>query len=170
MDRLFAVPELGPEDDYLARSDAPRRTSAVGKASELAAIARLLAMGHRVAVPVVDDDGVDFVVDYRTTVQVKSTGTFSVRPEQGQYGEYRFDFAGSQNTSRAGSKFRPIRAEVLVFHARPEDMWWIVPRYALLEAGVSQRVNFRPEPRIRCRAGDLSDQWLDAWHVFGEVD
>jgi hypothetical protein len=33
-------------------------------------IARLLEIGHKIATPVVDDDGVDLIVNYRITVQV----------------------------------------------------------------------------------------------------
>lgn len=53
--------------------DAGVTTSASGMATQMEVVAELLRRGHKVAVPVVDDDGVDLVVNYCVKVQVKFT-------------------------------------------------------------------------------------------------
>jgi hypothetical protein len=124
--RLF---DIGP----LPRPEKPERIETRhrrGAMSEHLAIVALLRRGHNVAVPVVDDDGVDLVVDYRTTVQVKSS-------------RYRkkaaaWVFSTSGGTYSANGEWRPSRsrpAQIYLCHAPLEPAWWIVPMRWLREAG-----------------------------------
>lgn len=74
VESLFDVDAYLPEieqdvDDYPIHRGYMRR----GHIAEQWAIAECLERGFHVAVPVVDDDGVDLIVNYRNTVQVKST-------------------------------------------------------------------------------------------------
>jgi PD-(D/E)XK endonuclease len=126
------------------------RAVALGKAAEMDAIGRLLRLGHRVAVPVCDDDGVDLVVDYRVTVQVKSTGCFAgphgypmVSLQKGRRGQ----------RSRGGSV---VRSHVDVFAVYAVDVgWWVIPREAM--------------PRTGLWLGPRYEQWREAWEIFGRV-
>lgn len=56
----------------------PRSYAAMGVAAEMMLVAALLERGHKVALPVVDDDGVDLIVDYRKLVQVKTSASRDV--------------------------------------------------------------------------------------------
>lgn len=74
--RLFDLGSLAAKPIPEAHEAA--RYQSLGVAAEHAAIARLLDLGHKVAVPVTDDDGVDLIVNYRWTVQVKSAAKRNV--------------------------------------------------------------------------------------------
>ena len=129
-------------------------SGAIGAVSEHLVVARLLDLGRRVAIPVVDDDGVDLVVDYRTTVQVKSSVC-------GAGETYRFAF-----TTR-----RPNRADVFVLHGRDPEAWWIVPGDVIRSYGgaaaISIALNPCAAPRRKHRFTECWE-YRDAWHVFDE--
>lgn len=93
-------------------------SSAFGAKAVHLAIAELLRRGHRVAVPVVDDDGVDLVVDYRVTVQVKSASLRVARPVLGySYPAFKW-FLGTKRRT----------ADVFLLHAAGDerDRWFVV--------------------------------------------
>lgn len=151
MDGLFDVASSVAVN---AAPDGRWASSATGKVSELAATARLLALGRKVAVPVVDDDGVDLVVDYRVRVQVKS----ALAPKTWEtvsgyeYSAYRFD-----------SKRGWSNADVFVLHGQDADRWWVVPAAALI--GLGRSVSFYEGPG-RGRARAIAARYEDAWDVF----
>lgn len=130
---------------------------AIGRASEFEVIARLLRSGHKVAVPVVDDDGVDLVVNYRTTVQVKMSGVFQVaqgpNPEKYQYNIFK-------------SPSKTWNADVFIFHGVGPlgDTWWVIPAGVLADYGHSSSQSLRP-PTV-ANPTPRWHEWIDAWHVF----
>lgn len=135
---IFALPELEHED---ARAGNPLRD---GRVSEQLAIARLLTLGHHVAVPVIDDDGVDLIVNYRLKVQVKSS---SLR-DGGERVFYRFATAPMRSGGR-----RDAHVDVYVLHGRDTDEWWVVSA-----ANLRTMASFSRSP------GSTLDK--DAWGVF----
>lgn len=135
---IFALPELEHE---AARAGNPLRD---GRVSEQLVIAKLLTLGHHVAVPVIDDDGVDLIVNYRFKVQVKS----SCLRDKGDERVYRFATA----PSRAGGR-RDAHVDVYVLHGRDTDEWWVV-----------SAANLQTMARFSRTPGSTLDK--DAWHVF----
>lgn len=115
MDRLFEVEQqngssgLGPG------------MLTIGAASEHLAIARLLELGHRVAVPVVDDDGVDLIVNYRVTVQVKS----SQLHDRGD-GFFCYRFWVTPERGSEHPRTRDLHVDVFLLHGRETNEWWVV--------------------------------------------
>lgn len=99
--------------------------SAVGLLGEQLAIVELMRRGHKVAVPIVDDDGVDLVVNYRLRVQVKSSGLQRVEPKRGYV---YYQYAWSQlNRSRGKCDFFLLHALAV----DGADRWWVVPAGAM---------------------------------------
>jgi hypothetical protein len=142
-----------------------------GKLSELRAILRLLDLGRKVAVPVVDDDGVDLVVDYRHRVQVKSAG----RASWPNGNTYTFAGGGTWYLADGTRKHGGLalsEPDFLLCHAVPIDTWWVVPLPWLREVGfhagsklaLSLRVSRKP---LRPDLHRLSAECLEAWHLFG---
>jgi hypothetical protein len=126
-------------------------TSAKGTASEYGAIAKLLRLGHKVAVPVVDDDGVDLIVNYRTLVQVKSTTSRHVVTGYPVLSPGRW--VRDTRSDRA-PKFRSIAEHVDIVVIEATDVgWWVMPRDV-----IGGKRNFSLGPR--------ADQWRDAWSLF----
>lgn len=99
--------------------------AAVGLLGEQLAIVELMRRGFKVAVPVVDDDGVDLVVNYRLRVQVKSSGRQRVEPLRGYV---YYQYAWSQlDRSRGKCDFFALHA----LAADRSDRWWVVPAAAM---------------------------------------
>lgn len=113
--------------------------------SESLAVAKLLAEGHKVAQPVVDDDGVDLVVDYSTLVQVKGAG--------------QFDRSGFINVtiSYNGKPYLRPHVHVLIVHARNIDQWWVLPVAAV-------------KAKKHLRLGPQYDEYKDAWHLLNDPE
>lgn len=165
--RLFALPDPVVADSH---SDG-MTTSHRGAVSEYLAIAKLLELGHRVAVPVVDDAGVDLIVDYRTTVQVK------MRTEATEPGGNSFPFPlGRGRYRRDGEYVRGLKgggnqADILLCHAVAPDAWWVIPWAWLFESGwTTDTLGFglTLEPTRASKYGALSQRTREAWHLFGE--
>jgi hypothetical protein len=139
-------------ETLVASRDAPSQfTRAAGASSEMLVVSRLLLLGHRVALPVLDDDGVDLIVDHRTTVQVKSAA-------QVRHGGYLF----------CGGHGLPLlrsHVDVVVLHGREGDHWWVVPTSVLRNAGVGKTVRI-PIPGMDPSRQPRFAEWLDAWPVF----
>lgn len=125
-------------------------SSADGAVAEHEAIARLLSLGHKVAVPVVDDDGVDLIVNYRVPVQVKWTSQNDPAgfPRM-QLGRWVRAHPGAPKRFRGA-----IAPHVLVVLVRVARVgWYVVPADRL--RGL-RNVSFG-----RCR-----DEWREAWDLF----
>jgi hypothetical protein len=114
-------------------------------------VSRLLLLGHRVALPVLDDDGVDLIANHRTTVQVKSAG-------QVKHGGYLF-------VGGHGLPLLRSHVDVVILHGREGDHWWVVPTAVLRNAGVGKTVRV-PVPGLDERRTQRFAEWLDAWSVF----
>src|SRR4051812_22007468 len=67
-DRLFAMLPESVDAGLVVEKNYAR----IAKAVEMMLAAKLMLLGHHVAIPL-EDDGVDLIVDYRVGVQVKST-------------------------------------------------------------------------------------------------
>lgn len=129
-----------------------------GKLAEHALIVRLLELGHKVAVPVVDDDGVDLVVNYSMLVQVKAS---SQRLAGGGL-NVPLHCVGrhAKETKQYGRGRRHIAAHVgiLAVYALDSSAWWLIPREQ-----VGSRTTLRLAEYDRTQG--LS-AWRDAWWVF----
>jgi hypothetical protein len=126
--------------------------SATGAVAELVAQGILIDRGHKVAVPVVDDDGVDLIVDYRTLVQVKTTGM--VNGSGVPYIHFkRNSYRRRQDGTRVarGGEGIPAHVDVLLILVR-DIGWYVVPRESAPASGVV--------------FGPGMDQWREAWSVF----
>lgn len=171
VERLFEVDDIQRE----TQTSMSVQTMIDGYISESEAINRLLALGHKVAKPVIDDDGVDLIVNYRTTVQVKSRQRMKGR-DGSLTGSYAFGLPGKARRYRSNGETvygRPHAefADVLMCHARDIDVWWIVRREDLRFAGLSptsQAISFRPEPSSESRYSQINVLAREAWHVFDE--
>ncbi len=158
MERLFEVESAEADDLGVSHW---RSLSTQGQVSEILCAAKLLELGHRVAVPIVDDDGVDLVVNYRTTVQVKSSGLhdlFSGKSQEGRY--YFFVFGGLAEA---------WHADVLILRGvtAARDFWWVLPR-DVVPRGRGKRSYSVAPPGFARRAGfsTLVAPFLDKWEVF----
>jgi len=114
-------------------------------------VAILLRRGHKVAVPVVDDDGVDLIVDYAWTVQVKSRQRMppgrTPHLTLAQTGTRR-NLAGVARTRRSA-----VRPHVDVFAIWVESAgWWVIPREAMSEWSIT--------------LGPQFDCYRDGWDLF----
>lgn len=168
--RLFALPEPEPDAWEARLDDFGPTTTLRGALSEMRAIQVLLERGFKVAIPVVDDDGVDMVVNYRRTVQVKSSARMG---HAGRFPSWHFGFTASWNYRKDGSRsYRPqsATADFWVCHAVPVDAWWIVPREALLETGFRVKpgsaFSLSTEPTNQRKYGALSARCRDAWELL----
>lgn len=139
------------------REDESRPNLVFGALSELRAAELLIERGHRVAKPIVDDFGVDLIVDYDRkpiTVQVKATRTNAT--------------ARRVNSSPIW-QFRPLTvaptAAIVMFHVRPIDAWWIVPAEEIV-LGKSIRMIERRLRATRSDAAHDFDPWRDRWDLF----
>lgn len=133
------------------------QSSALGAAVEHAVIGRLLEAGRKVAVPVVDDDGVDLVVDYAVKVQVKSCAGLRSRSDGNVKWEFDGRTPGRDGRSHDGNagRRRVVVADVFVFFAREERIWWVVPAAEVRGS------------RFKITPGGANDaRWRDAWNVF----
>lgn len=143
-----------------------RNTTLDGALSERAAIDVMLRLGFKVAVPIVDDDGVDLVVNYRHTVNVKSSR------RRGKPG-HTWVFNSGRVVYRAdGSRrysTRPPTAGFIICHAVPIDAWWIVPRERLEAAGHGRgdyAFSLSSAPRYRTKYSAIAADCRDAWHLL----
>jgi hypothetical protein len=163
-DRLFDLTSYAPAvEESEARLVPGTRTGCI---SEHLAIVELLKRGHKVAVPVVDDEGIDLVVDYRTTVQVKSANN----PQRsGQGNAWVFSLGGVKWKANGAKNYRrPLEAQVHMFHAVTADAWWIVPTQWLLEAGLGEStmgISLTLNPG-RSKYASLSRTCRDAWDLL----
>ena len=133
-----------------------------GCISEHLAIAELLQRGHTVAVPVVDDEGIDLIVDYRTTVQVKSGS------QQGVGNSWNFSIGHSKYKANGARHYRRcLEAQVFIFHAVPIAAWWIIPTRWILEAGIGEciGISLTASPG-KTKYGNLSRTCRDAWDLL----
>jgi len=112
-------------------------SSAAGQAAELLLAARLLQRGHRVAVPIVDDDGVDLVVDYRLSVQVK------LAERNGHGWRVKLRHHGQQI-------IRP-HVNVLAAYVPEIDTWWHIPIKGMTNTSA---------------IGLIESSWREAWDVY----
>lgn len=110
--QLFVIPE-GPAD--LAVPSNAMDSLAIGTAAEMLLVAELLKRGNKVALPVVDDDGVDLIVNYRLAVQVKS----------------RTQGTSKKNPISISLAFRE-HVDVLAIYLADIHAWWHVPRDEIL--------------------------------------
>lgn len=141
--QLFEVPEAE------RASRVGVSTSAVGMASQMDVVATLLRLGHKVAVPVVDDDGVDLVVDYRWKVQVKFTSLVSANG-------LPILAATRMVRARKGGvvKWRTVAAHVDVLVCVVAGVGvYVMPAAVVMD---KRNVSF----------GASMDQWREAWSVF----
>jgi hypothetical protein len=138
-----------------------------GALSEFAAIVELMRRGHKIAVPLVDDDGVDLIVDYHVKVQVKSSAAPLRKGESWQFGFTRGRYLA--DGSRIYEQHR-LGADVLICHAVPIDAWWIIPIERLREFGfgveMKHAISLSANPLINSRYAALATECRDAWDVF----
>jgi hypothetical protein len=145
--RLFDLPaiEQGKQGDTA-------RYQALGISAEMLLVSRLLELDHKLAIPVTDDDGIDVIVNYRTTVQVKSSGK---RTDSGCL-QVSLQTTRAAERHRSHGQLRP-HVDVLAVYARDTRSWWFIPR-----AEVKARGNLL----IREHGTTHYAQWHEAWHVF----
>jgi hypothetical protein len=159
-DRLFDTHDLVECSD-LARDDEAITSSAFGAIAEQEAIVELVKRGHRVAVPVVDDHGVDLVVNYRVAVQVKATTT---RFESGHV--HVSLFSGKEN----GEKVPGLREHVdaLIVRVPTEDAWFIFPRSVLEEVNAYRKTGMAFHLTAAGTRGisRVLASYRDRWDVF----
>jgi hypothetical protein len=138
-------------------------TSCVGALAEYLAIVRLLELGHKVARPVVDDDGVDLWVGYSPMikVQVKSANF------RDSYGCLRLPIRNG-NSPRMREHI-----DVLMVFARDSGSWWIIPMDFLKSTGgiPSSLCLSEHAPAVPRRGDDrhLFSEWFEAWWVFDSL-
>jgi hypothetical protein len=154
MQKLFEIPEAErTQETHLAA-----RFQALGTAAEYILVARLLELGHKVALPVTDDDGVDMIVNYKTKVQVKSSANR--------------DAAGQLHVSITSRRFSERRdrhtyigrnIDVIAVHARDSGAWWLVPRSHLPIKTTTLKLTEHPGMNRRASSASM---FRDAWHVF----
>lgn len=153
---LFALPSL-------PQASAPEHVGqATGAVAEMRLVAELLERGHKVAIPVVDDDGVDLIVNYSLTVQVKSTVCTKADKQRPNSKTLLLDLAraGRKHTDPAARRPRNMLADhidVLAVFGRDTGTWWFVPRAAI---GTRKRLTFSDDPK------SVFGAWRDAWEVF----
>jgi hypothetical protein len=160
-DRLFDIP-ADVEVPDLSRRAPKSNPSTVGAIAEQEAILELVKRGYPVAVPVVDDEGVDLIVNYRTTVQVKST---SRRHPRG--GGYRVGLWSGRNDGKRVSGLRD-HVDCLILRVPIEDAWLIVPRAALEAANAyrSDALSFHVHPSGNSGQASALATYRDRWDVF----
>jgi hypothetical protein len=174
--RLF---DIGLYEVETADEELPSATSSLsGKLSEMLAAHHLMARGHEVYGPMVDDRGVDLlVVDGRlaTRVQVKNSGTYSHAP-RGTSNSFSFSLA--RGRYRASGEYiierQGLKADFFVCHAVPINAWWVIPRDWLLECGfdparhtaISLRDCTAVNRQIQTKYNRLSTDCRDAWHLI----
>ena len=127
--------------------------SALGMAAETLLISELLERGHKVAVPVIDDDGVDLIVNYTLKIQVKSTAI------RNSAGALKVELCRSCYRNAGGeARDRSIKAhvDILAVFARDHREWWFVPRHALRS---SKRLSLAD-------SSPTYGAWREAWDVF----
>lgn len=132
--------------------------SRIAKAVEMMAAAKLMLLGHHVAVPL-EDDGVDLIVDYRWCVQVKCSS------ERDSYGRLKVKLNKSTR-GRRGVYLNP-HVNALVVFARDTERWWVVPLSAFRSGVPSQFEVTEHLAPARTKLSELSS-FLDAWWVFDE--
>jgi hypothetical protein len=153
---LFGVgSEPGPSSDGGAAARLYRESSRRGKLAEQLAIVELLERGHSVALPVVDDDGVDLVVNYRLRVQVKSCQEKAWESVPG------YPYRGFSWSVKPGRK---NKADVFLFYGRLESggRWFVVPVSILRD--VASVVNLYVGSRRGLSA--VLPQYENRWELF----
>ena len=150
-DRLFAVPKNVTETAFAPGHS--RWSASIGAIGEARLVAELLWRGHKVARPVSDDDGVDLVVNYRTTVQVKTCARPRKVHGKSQFPHYHF------NLSRP-DRWLASHIDVIALHAVDAGYWWLLPRHVI---GTQKGI------QVPVAAGkSFAAQWREAWDVFDQ--
>jgi hypothetical protein len=144
MERLFDLPALEVEAHDSARFQA------LGTAAEHVLIGRLLELGHRIATPVTDDDGVDLIVNYTTLVQVKSSS------KRNTNGMLTVSLNGRRSSERNGRGYIRQHIDIIAVYARDSRAWWFIPRDVIVGARNSITLSEYGRDSI----------WHEAWHVF----
>ncbi len=131
-------------------------SSAHGALAEQLAIVELLRRGHRVAVPVVDDDGVDLVVNYHLRVQVKN----AMRKTQnlGPGGTYPYE------GFKWSSQYAWSEADIFILHGEEAagSRWFIVPAFAITGHGKTLSMYDAPSAHAASAARTVAlheDRW-----------
>lgn len=144
---------LWPNEGLRVAARPAVESSAYGKIAELRAIDELIRRGHKVAIPVVDDDGVDLVVDYRTTVQVKTSHRRLMETAPG-YSYGAFSWGSGRN--------REFRADIYLLHAAGAtgDRWWVVPA-DVLRGRCAGQINMYLESKrgLSATLREFEDRW-----------
>ena len=141
------------------RDDSSRPNLTIGALSELRAAELLIERGHRVAKPIVDDFGIDLIVDYHRgsaiTVQVRCSRA-----------KANLKYTHSSNPVWRFRAFeRSIAADIVMFHVRPLGAWWIAPR----DVVPMRKVITCMEKRVRTLRRDATydmDPWRERWDLF----
>lgn len=170
--RLFDLPKtvLTVEDAVsLGGIDRAERLArlARGTMSEHAAIVRLLERGHKVAKPVLDDEGADLWIDCRYRLQVKASTSSS----HGRGNTWRFigrSYYYRADGSRGVHGADVHGADFFLCHAVPADAWWIVPTERLRDLGRFTLTLTLVEARrpIKPALARLSADCLEAWELL----
>lgn len=137
----------------------PLEATTIGALAEAKAIVELVKRGHSVARPVVDN-GIDLLV-YRPggrvlTVQVKSTARGRLLKTGSRNPSYTFTL----HTGGGGAR---QLADVWLFHAHDENLWWVVPDAELIAP--SKSVCIAATRDARGRRSALA-AWLGCWSVI----
>lgn len=151
--------------DYKDRVKGPGNIAA-GCAAEHRAIAELLERGHQVAKPVVDNDGVDLVVDYRIKVQIKSSTYLRPPPPPGERvprralvgceGYVLFNLGRPRNSHTGDQKNRHADVFLLYDGRFSERQFYVVPATEI--SGAAKNLQLSPKYQM----------FREAWHVFAE--
>lgn len=144
MERLFDLPALEVEAHDSARFQA------LGAAAEHVLIGRLLELGHRVATPVTDDDGVDIIVNYTTCVQVKSSA------HRNRNGMLHVSLNNRRYSERCQRGWIREHVDIIAVYARDSRSWWFVPR----------EIVFAKKASLLLTEYGRDAEWHEAWHVF----
>lgn len=148
-DPLFNLPiTLKAPTSFLGT---PAGFTGLGAAAEMRLVAELLDRGHKVAIPVVDDDGVDLIVNYRTKVQVKSGARRD--PRSGRL----VVFTQRKRYERDGVKRLQDHVDVLAAYARDTGTWWLIPRDQIT---VANAIYLSETAQTGLSA------WREAWELF----
>ena len=126
-------------------------STALGKVAELQLASELIQRGHKIAVPICDDHGVDLVVDYLLRVQVKSSSLHPMAVKGYSYQAFMW------------TKIRPL--EVDVFALNGEGRWFFVP--SRFFGDVTKTTVTYYEGMTRGKTKGIGG-YENAWEVFGE--
>lgn len=161
-EKLFDLGPLQSEDPQAHAIESTR----LGALSEHLAIAKLLELGHKVAVPVADDDGVDLIIDYSIKAQVKARS----KPLSNTYA-FSHNRTKSTIDGLTRSRQKPLTADFWICHGVLHNAWWIVPHEWLIEAGFpiagTGGFSLSLTNAYQSKYASISRRCRDAWHLLG---